>query len=89
MNRLFATLLVFAMILFALTLSVRQTLELRDDLGNLATWLVSLQVAIAAALLAIGVLLLRRRFTQQVKTFRRSAFVLPQPLRRLFSAVWS
>jgi nitrate reductase gamma subunit len=82
MDRLTSTLTVFAMMLLAVGISLKKTLEMDE----VALPLLTIEVLLAVALIAGGVMLVTRRYPR--RTIRaRSALV--HPLRRLFSAVWS
>lgn len=83
MNRLFATLAVMAMLLLAIVISVRQMLELGQRSGALVLAIVAL------ALVAASAVVVKRHFEWQKPAVTRSRFAIVQPLRRLFSAVWS
>ncbi|HEX6124155.1 MAG TPA: hypothetical protein VFZ23_02165 [Pyrinomonadaceae bacterium] len=89
MNRLIATLIVFAMALLAVAISVWQTWKLQDDLGNSATWLFGLEAVIAGSLIATGGMLLKRGIEARVRKANRGRLAIVEPLRRLFSVVWS
>ncbi len=89
MNRLFATLTVFGMLLLGIGISFRQTIEIREQLGSTATALLGFEGALAIALTTLGAILLWRRRVITGDKSRRVRFGFVQPLRRLFAAVWS
>ena len=89
MNRLIATLMVFAMMFVAVLVSLSQTWKLRSELGDAVTWLLGLQVVIAAALIAVGALLVLRRMSAREKITNQRRLSALRPLRRLLSVVWS
>ena len=90
MNRFFSTLTILAMILLAIAICIRQTLEVSESLTDMAaTTLVVAQSVIAVSVLAVAVWLIRVEYARRTPSLRRSRFLIAQPLRRLFSTVWS
>ena len=84
MNRLFATLGVFAMLLIAIAISAVKMLEMREQRAAVLLTSSGLVVIAAAAIL------LTRRFGMgRQRRINRSRFAIARPLRRLLSAVWS
>lgn len=84
MNRLFATLAVFAMLLIAIAISVVKMLEMREQRAAVLFSLIGLLV------ISAGVILLKRHLkTGRRRQISRSRFAIARPLRRLLSAVWS
>ena len=90
MNRTVSIVVVLAMTFLALAVCVRQTLEARDSLGyESAMILLSVEAAFGAAVVAVCVSLLLRRYFRKRKIIRTGRGEVAQQLRRLFSAVWS
>lgn len=90
MNRMFSAIAVLAMTLIAIVLSVKQTLAVREALGeNRATALLAIEVVAGLALLSAVVLLLRKRFPLVGRSMMTTSVGAARPLRRLLSAVWS
>jgi hypothetical protein len=90
MNRSLSTLTILAMILLAIAICIRQTLEVSETLTDAtATTLIVVQSVFAASVLALAVLLIRSEYARRTLSLRRSRFEIAQPLRRLLSTVWS
>ena len=83
MNRFFSTLTVFAILLLAVGLSIRQSLETGS-----AGQVLALEAFAGVGLLTAGLFLVRRRLFLRANT-KREGSALPQPIRRLLSFVWS
>ena len=86
MNKLFASVFVLALMLFAIVICMRQTIVSGD---RLATTLLTIEIFIATGLIACIALLLLRGRTSRKRIFSREGFAVVQPLRRLLAAVWS
>jgi hypothetical protein len=68
MNRIFSTLAVLAMLLFATGLCVKQTFDARESVDNMTlTVLFSAEGLVAGLVIAAAVSLLRRRFARRKK----------------------
>lgn len=90
MNRSFSTLTILAMVLLAIAICIRQTLEVGESLtGATATTLIVVQSVLAVSVFAVAVLLIRSEYARRILALRRSRFEIAQPLRRLLSTVWS
>jgi len=83
MNRFFSTLTVFAILLIAVGLSIRQSLE-----AGSAGQMLALQAFAGVGLVTGSVFLIRRRYFPRINTTRAAAAVA-RPIRRLLSSVWS
>ena len=83
MNRFFSTLMVFAILLVAVGLTIRQSLETGSGGEVLAV-----QALAGVGLVTGSALLIRRRYFPRVNT-KRAGPALSQPIRRLLSSVWS
>ena len=84
MNRLFATLAVFAMLLIAIAISVVKMLEMREQRAAVLLSVTGLVLVVGA-----GILLKRHFGIGRARRVSRSRFAIARPLRRLFSGVWS
>ena len=82
MNRFFSTLTVFAILLVAVGLSIRQSIEVGS-----AGQVLALQAFAGVVLVAGSVFLIRQRYFPQIT--KRAGFGLARPIRRLLSSVWS
>ncbi len=90
MNRMFSAIAVLVMTLIAIVLSMKQTLTVREALGeNRATALLAIEVIAGLAILSFVVLLLRKRFPLVGRSMMTTSVEAARPLRRLLSAVWS
>ena len=90
MNRMYSAIAVLAMTLIAIVLAVKQTLAIRDALGeNRATLLLTIEVVAGLAILSFVLLLLRKRSLLVRRSRMTTSFEAVRPLRRLLSAVWS
>lgn len=83
MNRFFSTLTVLAILLFAVGLSLRQSIIQGGDATSLAA-----QALVGAGLIGTTVVLVRRRYLRS-KKINGAGRGADRPLRRLLSAVWS
>ena len=86
MHRLFSTVAVLVLMLCAVAVCVWQTIAIRDAFNeNIATALVAFEVLLGAGIVAACASLLRGKISdpKPVRIERG------QPLRRIFSAVWS
>ena len=88
MNRLFATLAVFAMMMLAIAVSLNHTLDqgIDPDAGAIALHLIA---AVGLIALSAAVSLRHLRAREQTSAATRKSFELVHALRRLLSAVWS
>jgi len=84
MNRFFSTLIILAMGLIALAIWIRQTLE-----NGTTTGLIFAQGLAVIVIVVFAGSLIRGKLTRYRTQSKRSRFEFLQPLRRLFSAVWS
>ena len=90
MNRCFSTLAVLTMALVAVGVCVSHTFDIRGSLDETTTIVLFVAEALAAAcIVAAGGWLVRREFLRHKDMPTRSRFEIAQPLRRLFSTVWS
>lgn len=72
MNRTFTTLLVLALVLIAVALCVKQTIEFRDEFsGMTAALLLSGEGIFGGGIIAASFSLLRKRFARQKKPVTR------------------
>lgn len=83
MNRFFTTLTVFAILLVAVGLSIRQSLETGS-----AGQVLALQAFAGVGLLTGSIFLVRRRYFPRANT-KRAGSAAARPIRRLLSSVWS
>ena len=84
MNRFFTTLTVFAMLLLAVVLSVRQTIAAGTVLPMLA-----IQAVVGLGLITGSLLLVKKRYFTNRQKSNSADHGIGQPIRRLLSAVWS
>lgn len=89
MNRFFATLAVLGMMLLAVSMCLKQTVESRHDLGDSATTLIIVETFAAVGLIVLAASVIRRRALLPGKVKAKSRVGVVHPLRRLLSAVWS
>lgn len=72
MNRTFTTLLVLALMLVAIALCVKQTIEFRDEFsGMTAALLLSGEGILGGGIIAASISLIRKRFARQKKPITR------------------
>ena len=88
MNQFFSTLAVLTMALVAIAFCVRQTVGMSESLSD-AALLIVLQLVVTLVLLTAGALLIRKEYMRRKVSFRQIRLEAVQPLRRLFSTVWS
>lgn len=90
MNRFFSTLAVLTMALVAIAICVRHTFDIRGTLDETTTIVLFVAEAlVAVCIVAAGVWLVRTEYLRHKDMPTRSRFEIAQPLRRLFSTVWS
>ena len=90
MNRFFSTLAVLTMALVAVAICVRHTVDIRGTLDETTTIVLFVAEAVAAVcIVAAGGWLVRMEFLRHKIMPTRRRFEIAQPLRRLFSTVWS
>ena len=72
MNRMFTTLLVLALVLIAVALCIKQTIDFRDEFSGLtAALLFSAEGLFGGGIIAASFSLLRKRFARQKKPVTR------------------
>ena len=90
MNRFFSTLAVLTMALVAVAICVRHSFDIRETLDETTTIVLLVAEAVAAVCMAAaGGWLVRMEFLRHKEMPKRARFEIAQPLRRLFSTVWS
>lgn len=90
MNRFFSTLAVLTMALVAMAFWVWQTVEVRENLSDQTTTrLIVLQSVLTLVILAAGASIIRTEYIRRKVSLRQVRSEVVQPLRRLFSTVWS
>ncbi len=90
MNRMISTLTVLTMTLFAVALSMRQTLQLGDTFGRNETMaMLAVETIFGAIIIAGCAGLLRKKYFGKRVISRPKRFEAVQQLRRLLAAVWS
>ena len=90
MNRFVSTLVVLAMALVAVGAAVWQTWVAWVVLGDSRSRLLLAAAAVLAVLILSAMsVLITAHYRRRVPAARRSRFEIVQPLRRLFSTVWS
>ena len=90
MNRFVSTLAVLIMALVAIAFCVWQTVGLRESLvSTTIALLIALESMLTLVILAAGASLIRKEYMRRRVSLTRVRFEVVQPLRRLFSTVWS